>query len=220
MPRYSLTKILLSIGLVGGLSILLAACGASTPTVSGAKGGPIGGAATAGPSAVASGAADSPEPDRHGAPELEGLLPASVSGIDLERLSLSGADFYAEGTDETRAQLDTMLRQLGKTVADLSVGDAGDPTGKAILEVGAFRVAGAAGDELLAGWVASHQAASPRTVTVSNVTIADRALTKIVDSAHPVGGVIYAYAKGDTLFLVSADDSAYVSDALRQLPKP
>lgn len=218
IPRYPLLKVVLSIGMFGVLAILVTACGASTPTISGDRGAPIGGAPTPGPS----GSADTPEPsvDRHGVPELEGLLPASVAGIDLERLSLSGADFYALGTNDTRAQLDTMLKQLGKTVADLSVGDAGDPTGKAILEVGAFRVAGAAADELLAGWVASRQAASPKTVTVSNVTIAERALTKIVDSAHPVGGTIYAFAKGDTLFLVSADDSSYVSDALGQLPRP
>ena len=153
-------------------------------------------------------------------PELEALLPATVGSVVLERLSLSGPDFYSTGTPATRTRLDDMLAKLGKTVSDLTVADAGDPTGIAVLEVGAFRVAGADSARLLAEWVASNQATSPGRIQVSNVTLDGRALTRLVDTGRPVGGTIHAFVKGDVIFLVDADDPALLSSALAQLPKP
>ena len=90
-------------------------------------------------------AGDTPTPsvNNHGVPALEALLPAKVGAVALERLSLTGPDFYSLGTDATRAQLDTMLAKLGKKVTDLTVGDAGDPSGLTVIEIGAFRVAAA-----------------------------------------------------------------------------
>ncbi len=101
-------------------------------------------------------------------PELEALLPASVAGIDLERLSITGPDFYKTGTDVNRSQLDELLKNLGKTVADLSVADAGDPTGRAVFELGIFRVAGATPAQLLSEWVAFDQAAKPGRIKVTS----------------------------------------------------
>ena len=124
------------------------------------------------------------------------------------------------GTDENRTQLQAMLVQLGKGVDDLSVADAGDPTGFAVLEVGAFRVKGADPTRLLAAWVASTEAAKPGQVSVSNVTVDGRSLTKLVDASQPLGGVTYAFAKGDTILLVAADDGGLLSSALAQLPTP
>lgn len=174
-----------------------------------------GGAPSGGPS-------DSPAPsvDSHAVPELEALLPERVGDVALQRLSLAGRDFYLTGTDETRGRLDDMLAKLGKTVSDLSVADAGDPTGIAVLEVGAFRVAGADSTRLLAEWVASNQGTSPGRVQVSNVTLDGRALTRLVDTGRPVGGTINAFVKGDVIFLVDADDPALLSKALAQLPTP
>ena len=114
-----------------------------------------------------------------------GAPPERVGDVALQRLSLAGRDFYLTGTDETRGRLDDMLAKLGKTVSDLSVADAGDPTGIAVLEVGAFRVAGADSTRLLAEWVASNQATSPGRVQVSNVTLDGRALTRLVDTGRP-----------------------------------
>ena len=167
-------------------------------------------------------ASDTPEPsvNRHGVPDLEALLPASVGNVQLERLSLTGPDFYALGTPDTQGQLNAMLKALGKTTADLSVGDAGDPTGRAILEIGVFRVAGAESSKLLAQWIASNEASSPGRISVTNETIDGRALTKLVDATRDVGGTTRAFVQGDTIFLVKADDPAFVSDALAQLPKP
>lgn len=201
--------------------LVVAGCGTSTPTAPADTGGP----STPPPSATGqppSGPPDTPEPsvDRHGVPDLEALLPARVGDVDLERLSLSGHDFYVLGSDVSRGQLDDMLRRLGKSVADLTVADAGDPTGKAVLEVGIFRVAGAPADRLLAEWIASTKASKPGQISDAKATVDGRTLTQLVDATKPVGGKTLAFVKGDMLFLVAADDPILVSSALAQLPLP
>lgn len=222
-PRtHSQTHPIAVVGVIA-LAGLLAACAPAFPTPS--TGAPTPTLApSASPSVAASpaGPSESPEPsvDSHAVPELEALLPVKVGDVALERLSLTGPDFYSTGTDETRGRLDEMLTNLGKTVSDLSVADAGDPTGIAVLEVGAFRVAGADSTQLLAEWVASNQAAGAGRIQVSNVTLDGRALTKLVDTGRPIGGTIHAFVKGDVIFLVDADDQALLSSALAQLPTP
>ena len=214
------------------VATLLAACGGAgasagtaSPTASStpaaASPSPVASTPPAGSSSPAA-ASESPEPsvDSHAVPELEALLPAKVGDVELERLSLSGADFYALGTADTQGQLDAMLTALGKTVADLAVADAGDPSGRTVLEIGAFRVAGAKPAQLLSEWVASNQASSPGDITVSNETVDGRRLTKLVDRSRDVGGTTRAFVKGDTIFLIGADDPALVSAALAQLPTP
>jgi hypothetical protein len=210
---------------LAGLLLLatVAGCGFSTVPTPGATG-----VASAPPPSVAptdrpaSAPPDTPEPsvDRHGVPDLEALLPARVGDVAMERLSLTGHDFYLTGTDQTRAQLDAMLGRLGKSVADLTVADAGDPTGLAVLEVGVLRVAGAPADRLLAEWVASNEAAKPGQISHAQTTVDGRALTRLVDATRPVGGTTLVFAKGDMLFLVAADDPTLVSSALAQLPTP
>jgi hypothetical protein len=218
---------------------LLAACGGSgaaqvaapttaTPTASApasqtpVDSGPPTGSPVPGGSSSPAAASDSPAPsvDSHAVPELEALLPAKVGDVELERLSLSGADFYALGTADTQSQLNAMLTALGKTVADLSVADAGDPSGRTVLEIGAFRVAGAKPAQLLSEWVSSNQASNPGNIAVSNETVDGRRLTKLVDRSRDVGATTRAYVKGDTIFLIGADDPALVSAALAQLPTP
>ncbi len=210
------------------LAAVVAACGTSSATPGPTTQTGIPPASPAAPaSALASGvpaspAPETPEPsvDRHGVPELEALLPASVGGVALERLSLTGADFHALGTDDSRARLDDMLEALGRTMADLAVADAGDPTGRAVLEVGILRVAGSEPARLLSEWAASNQAVKPGQIAVTSATIDGRRLTKLVDSTRPVGGSTWAFAIGDTIFLVAADDPALLSDALAKLPQP
>lgn len=218
-------SIFLSAASLIAVALLAVACGGQTPggtTTPSASASPTSSAAPSVPASPgASAPTDTPEPsvDAHGVPTLEALLPTTVGNVALEVRSLTGGDFYALGTDQTRDQLDTMLGKLDKAVTDLTVADAYDPTGRTILEVGVFRVAGAKPDQLLSEWVASTQAAKPGKVTVSNATIDGRAVTKLVDLSADVGGTTYAFAKGDTLFLVGAADPVLASDALGQLPK-
>ncbi len=146
-------------------------------------------------------------------------MPLKVGDVALEVRSLTGKDFYKLGTSQTQQQLDAMLASIGKTIDDLDVADAYDPSQLTVLEIGAFRVAGAKSSELLSGWVASNQAAN-RQLVVSNETVDGRALTKMVDGTREVGATTRAFVVGDTIFLVGADDPAIVSAALAGLPKP
>ena len=214
------------------LAIVAAACGGSGPaqvtTPAPSSAAPPTSASSSSPTsnnqtaAQPSAAPETPEPsvDAHGVPTLEALLPHTVGTVALEVRSLTGGDFYVLGTEQTRDQLDAMLANLDKAVTDLTVADAYDPTGRAVLEVGAFRVAGANPDRLLAEWVAATQASKPGKVSVSKATVDGRVVTKLVDSTVEVGGTTYAFAKGDTIFLVAAADPAIASAALSQLPKP
>jgi hypothetical protein len=216
---------------IGAIALALAACGSaavSAPIGSAVSSGPSTSpsAAVSGPAASTGGPAtmpaDTPGPsvDPHEVPDLEALLPATVGGIQMETLSLSGADFYLGGNDQSRPQLDGLLARLGKAIGDVTVADAGDPTGKAVLDVGILRVAGVSSDRLLAEWIASWEASKPGQVTHAAATVGGRTLTQLVDASRPVGGRTYAFAKGDMLFLVEADDLALVSSALAQLPTP
>jgi hypothetical protein len=221
-----------ALSVLAAVTLLAAACSnasvtsVASPTASAAASSaavasaPQASALAGSPSPVAS-PTDSPEPsiDRHGIPELEALLPTAVNGIALERLSIKGPDFYKTGTDVNRSQLDELLKNLGKTVDDLGVADAGDPTGKAVFEIGIFRVDGAKPGQLLSEWVAFDQAAKPGRIKVSSETVDGRAVTKIVDSSIDVGGTAYAFAVGDAIYLVRADDPTLLSAALAALPK-
>ncbi len=210
------------------LGALVVACAPSSGTASPAGAtGPSASPSVAAGSPSAGAVQPTPVPDtpapsvnNHGAPAIEAMLPAKVGTVALERLSLTGPDFYALGTDATRAQLDAMLGKLGKKVTDLTVADAGDPRGLTVIEIGIFRVADAAADRLLSEWVASTVASNPGQIATSSVTVDGRKLTKLVDSSRPVGGVTYAFVKGDTLFAIAADDPALLSSALSQLPTP
>ena len=195
---------------------LAATAGSPSPS-SGASGGPTRSLTFAPPS----GSPETPEPsvDPHGVPKLEALLPTKVGTVDLEIRSLTGSDFYALGTPQTQAQLDTMLGNLDKAVTDLTIADAYDPTGRTVIEIGAFRVAGAKPDRLLGEWVAATQASRPGKISVSNATVDGRAVTKLVDSTVDVGGTTYAFAVDDTIFLVRAADADLSSEALGKLPK-
>lgn len=157
-----------------------------------------------------------PEPsvDLHGAPDLEARLVGEVGGVELTSVSLTGPDVLATGSAEGREQLLGLLGALGRTADDLTVAQAYDPAGALVFQQGLFRVAGADPTELLTLWVASQQAATQDRVRVSNTTVDGVDLTLIEDPTRPVGGRTYAFADGDTLVLILADDEALLSEAL------
>ena len=199
---------------------LVAACGATTGT--GASTGPsaaTGASPTApSPSPVPS-ASPTPEPsvDLHGAPELEARLLDSVAGTTLSKFSLTGEDFLKTGTGPEPALLTGMLGQLGKTPADLTIAEAHDPSGVLVFDEGLFRVAGADPDRLLAAWIAAQQAAVSGRLQVSQTTVGSTAMTRLLDPTKEEGGSTYALAKGDTIYLILADDPTVLQDAVGQL---
>jgi hypothetical protein len=107
-----------------------------------------------------------------------------------------------------------MLDDLQRTEGDLSVAEAYDPTGALVFQEGLFRVSGADPVQLLAAWVAAQQAAKRNLLEVTNETIGGRMVTVLTDPNSPVGGHTYAFADGDTIVLVLADDRALVEEAI------
>jgi hypothetical protein len=198
------------------LALLLAACGANGAAPSSAASPSLSTGLTplgsAGPS-------ESPAPsvNLHGATDLEARLPDQIGGTTLTKVSLTGADFLATGSTTSQGQLETMLSGLGKTTSDLSLAEEGDPSGYLVLQVGLLRVAGAPSVPLLTAWVASQQAATGNKLQVSTQTVGSTQLTKLVDPSRPVGGSTYAWAIGDTIALVRADDQKLVEEAVGKL---
>ena len=202
------------------LVIAVAACsGTSSPAPSASPGpsasaAPSGGtAASAAPSAAPS-ATPEPSVDRHAAPDLEALLADEIGGVALSKVSLSGADFVAGGTAAGQAQLTTLLEQLGRTAADLTVAEAHDPGGRLVFQEGLFRVVGADPRQLLDLWVTAQQAATGNRIQVATTTVAGRELTHLIDPSVQVRGNTYVFADGDTLWLILADDTALLEEAL------
>jgi hypothetical protein len=155
--------------------------------------------------------------ERHGVPALEEQLVDEIGGTPLSRISLSGADFIALGTDAGRQQIAILLGELDRSIADLTVAQAYDPSGSIVFQEGLFRVAGADPVRLLSQWVASQQAAERNRLVVSNVTVAGRDLTRLLDPTRELGRNSYAFADGDTLWIIRADDMALLEEALGEV---
>ncbi len=191
-----------------GLAAGLAGCGATaTPS-------PTPSPSPAGASASPASPTPAPSVDLHGAPDLEARLTTEIGGVELATVSLTGPDFLATGSAAARSAFEGMLAELGSGPDDLALAQASDPSGALVFQEGLLRVAGADPTELLTLWVASQQAATQNRVRVSNTTVDGVDLTLVEDPTRPVGGRTYAFADGDTLVLILADDEALLSEAL------
>lgn len=210
-----------TIAAVAALLTALAACNAAaspSPSPS-ASPSPSGGAAASGSPSAAPSVSESPEPvvDYHGAPDLEARLPDEIGGVALAKVSLTGPDFMKLGTPTGQGQMTSLLTELGRTPDDLAVAEAYDPSQILTFKEGLFRVAGADTVQLLGLWVASQQAAESNRLQVSNTTVSGRDLTRITDPSIDVGGTTYAFAEGDTLWLIATDDQALLEEALAKV---
>jgi hypothetical protein len=148
--------------------------------------------------------------------DLEGRLPNAINGVPLVKYSFKGATFLESGADNQQDLVD-FLTSLGKSPNDLSVAFAGDANGQLDVQLGAFRVAGADSNALLAAFVAATQKESPQD-TVSQGNVGGKNVTQIVDPSDTTSGTIYIYANGDTLFYVSSPDATLAASALQAMP--
>ena len=146
--------------------------------------------------------------------DLEARLPSQVNGVTLVKYSWTGPDFMASGSATQDVQ--DLLNQLGKQPADISVAFAGDPNGDLDVNIGAFRVGGAAADALLGAFLASIQKASPED-QFNPLSLGGKNVTQVVDPGDDAA-TVYVYASGDTLFYVQSGDKALAAATLLVLP--
>ncbi|HEY7600441.1 MAG TPA: hypothetical protein VH741_10985 [Candidatus Limnocylindrales bacterium] len=167
------------------LALLLAACGSILPK----------------PSATPTSTTNH---DTHAFPELEARLPQVIGGVELETVSL------AAHPDRQDPKTLAMLGHLGKTANDLQLAN-GELPGTD-LQVGAFRVVGAPGNEIIAAFIAADQADPNHTATYLPITLAGHNVT-----ARTVEGEsTFLYGLDDIMFIVRGERSL-VEEALRQL---
>lgn len=188
------------------VALASAACGnASSPSPTPS---PTVAPATATPSAAPTEAAS-----RHADPALEALLPETLGGVSLIRESQHGTDL----TQQSEA-LDAMLASLDKTLVDFTIASAYSSAGDVEAQVGAWRVAGAAPDELLPAFVTTVQASSATKLTVSELTIGGHDVTQIGAPGELAQGPLYAYAKDDMVLFVQTPDPELAKEALASMP--
>jgi hypothetical protein len=137
--------------------------------------------------------------------DLEALLPNTIAGETVTKLSLTGDTFMGagQGTDD----LQKVLTQFGKQPADLSVAVGG--TSKA--SVFAFRIKGVDANQMFGAFAAAQ---GSDVGTVTDVTIAGKAAKKVVD---PAGTVLYLYATGDALITISSTGDALTDAVLNEI---
>jgi hypothetical protein len=143
--------------------------------------------------------------DIHAFPELEARLPQSISGQLLTTVSL------AAHPDRQDPKTLAMLARLNRTANDLQLAN-GELVGFD-LEVGAMRIVGAPGTDIIAAFRAVDEADPNHRALYTATTIGDKSVTARTVDAEST----FLYGAEDIMFILHGD-LALVEAALAQLP--
>ncbi len=157
---------------------------------------------------------EEPVPESHTFPDLEALLPAEFDGTPLDVQSFSGEEFIFD--DPWGTSMTAFLTSIGKTPADLQIGQASDPDAVLDLDVIlAFRIAGvepeALRDAVINGWREEFPA-----LTTSTVTIADKAVTSGLFEEETPPSLWYVH--DGIVFEVESGDQELAARVIAALP--
>lgn len=199
----------LTIALTAVAGIVLVACG---PAASGA---PSSEASQAAASQAESSSGGGPQPSftAGAVADLEALIPDTVGGVTINKVSMQGSEFLtAPGSDPAAVKF---VEDLRVSPSDISIatgsGTSADFT--KFLVVFVIRAEGVDSDRLVSAFqTATASDSSP--LEWSNTTVAG----KSVQTADVGGGGNYIYAKGDVMFWVVASDPALAEQLIDQLP--
>jgi hypothetical protein len=227
------------------VATLVAACGnaiatatpapartaAPSTTAGTSPGSSAGASGSPGGSASASAAAPSVEPTldisaglAHLDAKLEALLPDTIGGIPLEKLSMPLSTYMASLSCDAsnpcgdKALYTPWLVGLGKTPDDATLAAATDLTGTEKIVIEAFKVPGKGGAELSSTFAAQARKAG---WPVSQKTVAAKSVQELIDVARQNLGLVsigYLYFKDDVMYLVLTDDPALLLESLIKLP--
>ncbi len=201
----------------GAVALVVAACGPSGSTAPTSGAVATNAPATQAPVATPGGPTDGGLPtfvlpSFNADVDLEALLPDELGGTATQKFSMAGDSFMGTGGQGSE-ELNAVLGQFGKSVADLSVGFAG--TDKIV--VIAYQIEGVPASVVFPAFLAAAQ--QDAEVTITDVTIGGKAVKKAV-SADSEMGTTYVYASGDVLFIVGGDgvSEALLTEAFQKLP--
>lgn len=167
------------------------------------------------PSATAEATPDAalPSLDFDGDPELAGRFPDTVAGEPLQIQSLDGDAFAATDPDPV---FDGFLEAVGAEATDLSVAFGGALIGDRTLTAGAFRVRGAAEEDLEREFIATSQDAGDAP-PMGQQTIGGKEVWTAVDERGATPIQIFVYADGDTLYFITGS-LEHATELLEALP--
>lgn len=150
---------------------------------------------------------------RHADPSLEALLPSTLGGVSLVRESQNGTDLTRQSQP-----FDAFLAKLGKTRGDFTVASAYATSGLAA-EIGAWRVSGLSGEQLLPGFKAALQASSTVPLAESRENIDGRSVLRLGDPGQMARGPLYVLPYRDCLLFVQTNDEGLAGEAVGKFPQ-
>ena len=201
-----------ALGGAGGTSVV----GGSAVPASGppASDGPAPSAPDASPSDAAVASPDASASAGPAAPELEARLPTTVGQATLSIESAVGSAVL--GGDAGSRAITAALRAEGKSLDDLHVAQAYDPSGAVDLSIFAFDVAGMKGDPLQKIVLDTWLAATGSGVTSAETTIGGRKVLAIDYGDN--GSKSYVMTDGDIVLVVETANAELAGQAIAALP--
>lgn len=195
------------------LAILLLAFTIAACSSGGASASPTP-SATAEPSVPAASGAEPSLPSEAG--DLEALIPDTVGGVTLQKLSMRGDEFVGSGGASAEAQ--EFLRSLGVANDDVSVavGFGAAPDGSGGAAIFAFRAEGADSSRLLQAMQAAIDAESDSPLEWETVTVGGKEVQRASDPEQE--GQTYLYVTGDLLVFVATTTEDDAAEVLAGLP--
>ena len=192
-----------------GVTAVPASSAAGTP--GGSPGSTAAGspAASAGASPEPSGAVASPV-----APQLEALMPHSVSGATLLVQSTTGDQVL--GDDAASKALISALNSFGKKPTDLEIAQAADDSGAIGLTVLGFRLPGVSGAKLEPAVLRTWLFSGATGVTTKVKTVGGVKVTEVTYGGDT--SVSYVTVRKDAVIVIQSADAALAAAALDALP--
>ena len=156
-----------------------------------------------------------PVADTHDAPELESLLPATLSGTTLQVQSWDGDTLLTD--DPWSLSMTAFLTSVCKVPADLHVAQSYDPDQVFDASIGVYHADGveatALRDALIAAWKGDYPE-----MTVTQVTVGGKEVTKGEFGEDTISS--FLYIDGDNVYDIESSDEAVATAALGALPTP
>jgi hypothetical protein len=194
------------LALVAAGAMFLASCGGGAATTAPSAAPTLAPATTAPAGSAQPGFSFALPSGLNADPGLEGMLPDTIAGETLTKLSMTGDSFMGAGMGTE--DLQKVLDQFGKGPSDLSVAVGGSSKAS----VFAFRIKGVDANQLFTAFAAVQ---GNQSANVSDVTVAGKAAKKVVESTDAT--TLYLYATGDVLITITGNGDGLTDPVLNEI---